>query len=789
MTRSSLTRAVFTLFCSAGILFLFFAIRVHVLGVYDDNRSRFETRARTEFAVEDAERFFSGTGFRALFREGATSDDQGFALVVAGAWLVTGKHTIDSISYLNFGLDFLALLALCSSVWRVFGRLPGLLVGFLYAAYVPIAVEICVANVLIYQVHAAVFLVWFLTWFPRRLWSQVASTLIVGLLSVLASMIRGTFALFPIALAFHLFLREGRKRGVLLALVLLAVSLGGLGFVKKVLRNPTHPVSHNLFIGLGDFPNPWGITTIDSRGWDEARNLQKGVQLYSPEYLEILRARTLTLVDEAPGYYLRLVAKRIWRVLFAEQSNWWFFGFGADRGQRSILAWAIFLLFLAGLRVAYANKIHDSSLYLLAFLYFGFIVVPIITSHPDYYLTASVMQLPFAALALSRLRLSVRARPVGDQVGEEKTRPAWAISPCNKVFVRMAAAAGCAGIVAAFVLFLAYARMESKSWREAFLTRVEGYEVVEKWHHSPPSDSGYGSSHPITTPVPVQKGSPYLFHTVLQVERGRLGLQAFDDSGKSLSAITYSSSPGRIHCFTGWFAPNDRSVALHVWDALPCGPTLMDDERQTQTVLEAYNHYRIADHAKFEFFPGNRVEVSSTLFPNGHQDMPFKVDKLRWDKNEPIKIPAYWAANTPCSATLDLAQDPEVSQLLLTNRKGELKTPKILVRTPGSLLFQTLPVESIERGSQGKALRFFFPPVRVSAMAIRFDEAPDDSGVASLTDFSLPDSARFEVIRTTLYRIPPEALSLPVDPKTGQKPPPTEGFPQSLSFLDPETHP
>jgi hypothetical protein len=776
--RTKTARKVVFVLAAFFILVLFFSVRIHVLKVFEDNEALFETRARTETAMEDAESFLSGNGFRAVFKRGSTTDDQGFGLVVVMAWLLTGDHNIESIRLFNLGLDFFALLALCGSVWKVFGKFPALIAAFLYSAYVPMAVEVCLTNVQIYQVHFAIFLLCLFLLCPRRFWMQMGIILVVGLLSILASMVRGTFSLYPVALALFLLLRDGFRKGVLLVGVLLVVSLGGMAFVKTALKNPTHPVSHNFFIGLGDIPNPFDIQTIDSRGWTEARNIQKNVDLYSEEYLAILRARTLTLIDEAPEFYTKLIGKRVFKVLFGAQENWWFFGFGADKGQKAIVNWLLFVFFLAGLLVAYRNRTHDSFAYLLTYFYFALIVVPVITSHPDYYFTASVMQIPFASLALSQVRFSGFRDRFESPLKTIPCAETWAVPPYDWRFIKCVVPIAIGLSAICYPGFLWYAGRQSEGWRTAFIERVENGDLVKEWKVGVGSQTSVGSSNPVAHFSGIEKGAPYLFHSVLEVERGRVGLQVRDESGASLSGITYSSRPGRIHCFVGWFAKEDGNAVLHAWDPLPCGTPLYADDWKTQTTIETYRHYRVEDHAKREFCPTNRLEVSSTLFPNGHHTMPFSIDKLRWDRKEPLTISSYWAAKAPCSATLVFSHDPEVSQMVFTNRKTTLGIPRVWIQPKGSLFFRPMQPDSIERGGEGKALRFFFQPVRVSAIAIRFDSTPVESGIAYLDDISLPDAAEFEVVKTSLYRLSQFAPTKPDEPEG-------RGYPTHLSFLEP----
>jgi hypothetical protein len=173
------------------------------------------------------------------------------------------------------------------------------------------------------------------------------------------------------------------------------------------------------------------------------------------------------------------------------------------------------------------------------------------------------------------------------------------------------------------------------------------------------------------------------------------------------------------------------------------------------------------------------VQVSSTLFPNGHESLPFQINKLRWGVNETTKIPGYWAGSPPCSATLTLTHEPVISQLVLINNSGKMDIPLVTVRAGGQVFPVPLPTETIERGGSGKILRFFFPPIQASEIAIRLDKGPsEDKKLAYLNDVSLPDAAEFEVVKTLLYRLNQFAPTKSDEPEG-------RGYPTHLSFAEP----
>ena len=774
--RSNLAKRVAFVFAALLILLLFYCIRIHTLNVYKDNGEYYGTVARTERAMKDARNILSGRSFGTVFQEGY--DDKGFALLVALGWKISGDQSVDTIRWMTIWMDAVALVALGVGVWKVFGFGPALIASLLYAVYIPVAVEISIVDIQVYPVQFSIVLLCLFAWFPKRTPYQVIMIVVMSLLAILASMVRGTFALFPLVLATCLFLKWGWRRGSALATLLVILSVGGLAFVKTVLKNPTHTAAHPFFLGLVEFPNPYGLKPIDTEAWKVAKDIQRGVDPYTDDYSKIVEARAWTLINESPGFYLRLLGKRAWKVFFGEQRKWWFFGFGAEKGQRDILSWAVFLLFLTGVWLAFREKIGNSFPFLLAFLYFGFIILPLIVYQTSYFLAASVMQLPFAAFALSRVRLAFANQSSQLPAGTPGANCSWKICPYSARFLLRVLPLTVVFVVVAVFAVLQYAHYRSKVWCEDFLEKVQGYDLVEEWPPVAAEQMVFGTENPVTSPVQVERGTPYLFHSVLEIKRGRVGLQVCDKAGKKLSDVTFSSRLGRIHCFTGWFARSDSEAVLHVWDPLPYEPTATVEDTIAETIAETYRHYNVEDHAKYDYFPENKVQVSSTLFPNGHESLPFKINKLRWGVNETIKIPGYWAGSLPCSATLTLAHEPVISQILLINNSAKREIPTVSVRPQGRLFSVPLPTETIERGGGGKILRFFFQPLCVSEIAVRFDSTPGESEIVYLKDLSLPDAAEFEVVKTSLYRLSQFA-------PTGQEEPEGSGYPTHLSFMEP----
>jgi hypothetical protein len=740
-------------------------LRWHVYQVYLDNLAFLTPGARAALSMKVAEALLMN-----LASSGAAvdlhNDDSGFALLIAAFWKLTGSHTSAAIQLSTVALDLLCLLLLAVTSKRVFGRLAGLLTAVLYAVYMPIIIELFMLNDLVYVPQFVVLLTWLLTFpFHSRL-AQVLQTLAVALVSGLAILVRSTFSFYPLLITAFLMLKLGVRRGVILGALMLLVCFGSAHIVKKMTAGSSHFFWHSFYCGLGDFPNGSNMSGVDTDAFVDVADTVAGTKPYQGEYDEILKGRSLAVVDESPRAYLQLLAKRTWKVLFGRQDWWRLAWVGPTVSQADILSWILFLLHLVGVGLAVRLGLSSSAPFLISYLYFGLILVPVITAHSEYYLASSVMQIPFAAFALSRLKGLI---PEWGLMGD---REEWIIDPYDRRIILTAllgtllvAAVGVSGI-------LVFAHQGSVKWRSEMLDRIKTMRIVQKWDGSGGFEMARGHDNPIALSRGTARGIPHFFHTVVEVKRGRVGFDVRNASGHPISRTTYNCGPGKAHCFIGWIPPATGEYTLHAWDSLPRDwPENYDDEN-TETLLASFLHYQIEDHAKFEFFPNNRLEVSSSLFPNGYETMPFKVEKLRWGIREPNTVPGYWAGRRPCSARLFLPHEPLVSQLVIHQIPSSVGIPTISLRKAGATGFSPLEVLKKEEGRKGCDVRIYVEPVQISALEIAFKEQDKEGQIAYLKDIGLPDEADFEVLGTTLYRAgdSPNAV----------------GYPGRLSFLDPE---
>jgi hypothetical protein len=238
-----------------------------------------------------------------------------------------GLATLAGLLYAS-GLPVAAVVGVALLVvYGVPGRIPGpdvfsALPGILALALVP-----AFALVLLGSEHA-----------PRRaarkflvagsavaLWSAYLLRSALGVTGMLA---------FAVALAMCavLWRRVGGRWGAVLVLVVVAAPGVPHAFfwARTILLNVPpaatirgHGFAHNLYIGLGVYPNRWGIRYEDDSGWEAVKQLRPGVEYCSAEYYAVLRRRYVQLVAESPAEVVRQYAWKYadtMRLSFADQA-------------------------------------------------------------------------------------------------------------------------------------------------------------------------------------------------------------------------------------------------------------------------------------------------------------------------------------------------------------------------------------------------------------------------------------------------------------------------------------
>lgn len=730
---------------------------------------------RMQVSIQDADRMLSGVDLKQVFAQTQSIDDKGFSFYCLAVMSLTGLRLGDSsmaevsstvLRSIHL-LDHLVLLVLIAAVTKVLGKRAAIFFGFFYALFLPIPIYIY-WNQAEYVLNAGISLI-VLSGFlllPRSRIGLYLCLVLLSLLSVFSTLLRSSEFLFPIVLSLLCFIKYGFRKGLVMALVFLAPYFGLLAVVTASLDLPRHPIWHAVFVGLGNHPNPYGLQFTDTQGSEESihvRNKEVNQWRPDPEYFDVMKGRALSLISENPEFWLRLLFKRTIQVIFGEQ-QWEYYAMGFTSVGARVITWFLFVLSLVGLWLAYRERRQDAVFLLMSQLYHSLIFVPIVPGKSQLYLASSILQGVFAAYALSRLRFGGSSAPAVSE-------PNWRVNPLSPALIGGAVLTTCLVGAACVALFLGYAARESKAWNAAFLDRMDQFELLQsgKVEEREPSFPNRGLLGGVPQPV---VGDAYLFHALCEVERGRIGFGVRDAEGNNLSNPASNSSPGLCHVFVGLIASGTGAIDFHYWDAHPAYLPLVDslDRRQLETRMELYRHYRVRDHAKREFNPDLRVDVSETSFPNGHEEIA-----VRMNKHIPAfgveKIPAYWRSTLPAVFRLALPQPTELSEIsvLLPERNVTLEVR--YEEAPDDPTLSTQKVRTVyEETPDGVAVRQSFEPFTSRRIHIHFKGERDKAVLVK--DISLPDRTEFKVLEYWIRRIEKSRIN--------------EGFPTRLSFRDPD---
>ncbi len=193
------------------------------------------------------------------------------------------------------------------------------------------------------------------------------------------------------------------------------------------------------------------------------------------------------------------------------------------------------------------------------------------------------------------------------------------------------------------------------------------------------------------------------------------------------------------------------------------------DPESVEAAMEAYRHFGIQDSAKYDFFPGNSITVSDSLFPNGHERIPFVLDK-RIPIGGGKTLPLYWCAPFPFKVRLKWTEPREITQIFITS-KGERCPAEISYSGPNEPIAAPLPVvhQEFSENERLHETRYISRPTLANEILLVFQGEKGKHGY--ITDVSIPDRADFEWVETTLHVVGSEQS--------------VEGFPTRLSFGSP----
>ncbi|MCA9445577.1 MAG: hypothetical protein KC931_00585 [Candidatus Omnitrophica bacterium] len=727
-------------------------VRFHILAIYEDNKGLLEASSRTQTAMVDARKILKGQGFSGLFGSetgGYNADDTGFAIYIAAVWSLTGETTLSSLQSATVYLDLLALLFLILALSRVFNRTTGIIAGILYALYLPVPIQIAHSNNHVLVVQFALLIISWILLLPRHWIAQTVIVLLVGLFFLFANTVRSVFGPFAFLIGFFLFVKYGKRRGLLLGLLFLAVVMVGNLCLKVAMGNPSHQVWHALYVGLGEFPNPYGLTGLDTEGNEEAGRVSPGIDMYTStdDYMEVIKHRALARIDENPGYYFKTLWMRTHKVLVGYQ-DWFFVGFGLRDQTAKTVAWTIFLMGWAGIVLSFIWKKWDAFLLFMGYLYFSLCVVPLLATHAAYYVAGSLLLLPFAAFFLSSLRL------IGVSKQELPDSSAWENGFRTDRWILGFIAAGILTTAIGTAAFLAYAGKDAANWKSEFLARIDENEPIDSWTESSLPEVGIHREVPSVTATVQTPGVPHLFEILLDVTKGKIGMELRDANNEPITPPTYSAGVGANRCYVGWTPNSAGEVRLHIWEALPRDYPDHYDRDEGEYIEETFRHYGLVDYAKLEFFPDNEIEVSASFFPNGHETIPYLLDKERPTTNEATTIPKYWAAGVPCWTQLEFAAPRRIDRVIcqLPNERIDIAPPYLQLRPDNQPNFRSPMTLRREVLEEGREVRFTFSELEVAAVQIKFDQAGNDRGLAYVQDISIPEPADFKLDSIRLYQ-------------------------------------
>jgi hypothetical protein len=245
----------------------------------------------------------------------------GYALLLAGTWLVTPAPNLSLAILIQILLDGLAALCLVWLTKKLFGLPAGWVAGLWYALYLPQIRLTVLPFRYAWVACPAIFALTLLVVrqdFSRPWPYRTGLYLLVGLLVGLGTLFRETFFLLPLALAYGLGLQAQRAREGLLAAASIFAGVSVIlapWIVRNFLEfNRFIPTSSNagqiLFVSLGEYPQYYDVTFNDMAAHQAVLARGHTGAYGSPEYGEAAMQEAWRSIKVSPARYLTVLADR-----------------------------------------------------------------------------------------------------------------------------------------------------------------------------------------------------------------------------------------------------------------------------------------------------------------------------------------------------------------------------------------------------------------------------------------------------------------------------------------------
>jgi 4-amino-4-deoxy-L-arabinose transferase-like glycosyltransferase len=254
----------------------------------------------------------------------------GLALVLAAFWEATGDQDYAYVQLLQILLDSSMVLLVYWCSLRLFGRRRAALVAAAtYVVFLPLA---ALANIAHLDTWATYFTLGIFSLFLKaqdatRRWPWL---LTLGVITGMAAYFRPFLVVLPIALAIAAALGDDLRSTWTLGAIPLAIAVGFMtpwtvrNYVEFHRLIPMRiGIGQNLWEGLGELPNDFGAVLNDVATGQQVSRERPGLRYGTPAYDSYLFKKGRRAVAEHPGFYAKVVARRLaLSTLLLRNYNW-----------------------------------------------------------------------------------------------------------------------------------------------------------------------------------------------------------------------------------------------------------------------------------------------------------------------------------------------------------------------------------------------------------------------------------------------------------------------------------